>query len=122
MVSSKEGEDVVDGREPAPSLPSSGLPGPGHDPPHRADTGDLGRGFLDDDSRIVRTFAMQALADLAEHDEQMRRWVRPLLAELTRTGTPAMRSRGRTLLARLEQPGLSRRTGWRTRRWHDPRW
>jgi hypothetical protein len=34
----------------------------------------------------------------------MRRWVRPLLAELTRTGTPAMRSRGRQLLARLEQP------------------
>ena len=33
--------------------------------------------------------------------------VPPLLAELTRTGTPAMRSRGRTLLARLEQPGLS---------------
>ena len=49
---------------------------------------------------------MQALADLAE---QMRRWVRPLLAELTRTGTHAMRSRGRKLLARLEQPGLTRR-------------
>jgi hypothetical protein len=49
---------------------------------------------------------MQALADLAE---QMRRWVRPLLTELTRTGTHAMRSRGRKLLARLEQPGLTRR-------------
>jgi hypothetical protein len=35
--------------------------------------------------------------------------VRPLLAELTRTGTHAMRSRGRKLLARLEQPGLTRR-------------
>ena len=52
---------------------------------------------------------MQALADLAE---QMRRWVRPLLAELTRTGTHAMRSRGRKLLARLEQPGLT----WRPAR------
>jgi hypothetical protein len=52
---------------------------------------------------------MQALADLAEHDEQMRRWVLSLLAELTRTGTPAMRSRGRKLLARLEQPSLTRR-------------
>jgi hypothetical protein len=39
----------------------------------------------------------------------MRRWVRPLLAELTRTGTPAMRSRGRQPVARLEHPGLSRR-------------
>jgi len=48
---------------------------------------------------------MQALADLAERDQQIRRWVLPLLAELTRTGTPAMRSRGRKLLARLEQPG-----------------
>ena len=72
------------------------------------------RGLIDDDSRIVRTCAMRALADLAEHDEQMRRWVRPLLAELTRTGTPAMRSRGRKLLARLEQPGLSGRPAGRT--------
>ena len=78
-------------------------------PPQRARAITILRGFVDDDSRIVRTFAMQALADLAEHDEQMRRWVLPLLAELTRTGTPAMRSRGRKLLARLEQPGLSRR-------------
>ena len=77
-------------------------------PPQRARAITILRGFVDDDSRIVRTFAMQALADLAEHDEQMRRWVLPLLAELTRTGTPAMRSRGRKLLARLEQPGLSR--------------
>jgi hypothetical protein len=46
-------------------------------PPQRARPIAILRGFLDDDSRIVRTFAMQALADLAEHDEQMRRWVRP---------------------------------------------
>lgn len=64
---------------------------------------------------------MQALADLAEHDEQMRRWVRPLLAELTRTGTPAMRSRGRQLLARWSSPSQPA-TGWRNRRWHDPSW
>jgi hypothetical protein len=73
--------------------------------PQRARAIALLRGFLDDDSRIVRTCAMQALADLAERDQQIRRWVLPLLAELTRTGTPAMRSRGRKLLARLEQPG-----------------
>jgi hypothetical protein len=58
-------------------------------------------GFLDDDSGIVRTFAMQALADLAEGDERLRRRVLPLLAELTRTGPPAMRSRGYKLLGRL---------------------
>jgi hypothetical protein len=62
-----------------------------------------------EDSRIVRTFAMQALAELAEGDEQLRRRVLPLLAELTRTGTPAMRSCGRRLLARLQQAELSRR-------------
>ena len=83
-------------------------------PPQWARAITMLRGFLDDDSRIVRTCAMRALADLAEHDEQMRRWVRPLLAELTRTGTPAMRSRGRKLLARLEQPGLSGRPAGRT--------
>ena len=52
-----------------------------------------------------RTFAMQALAGLAERDEQMRRWVRPLLAELTRIGTPAMRSRGRKLSPAWSSPG-----------------
>jgi hypothetical protein len=60
-------------------------------------------GFLDDDSRTVRTFAMPALADLAQGDERLRRRVLPLLTELTRTGTPAMRSRGRKLLARLQR-------------------
>jgi hypothetical protein len=49
---------------------------------------------------------MPALADLAEGDEQLRRRVLPLLAELTGTGTPAMRSRGRKLLARLQRADL----------------
>jgi HEAT repeat protein len=52
-------------------------------PPQRAQAITILRGFLDDDSRIVRTIAIQAVADLAEHDEEMRSWVRPLLAELT---------------------------------------
>jgi hypothetical protein len=46
---------------------------------------------------------MQALADLAMGDEQLRGRVLPLLRELASTGTPAMRSRGRKLLARLEE-------------------
>jgi hypothetical protein len=53
-----------------------------------------------------RTFAMQALADLAERDEQMRRWVRPLLA-LTRIGTPAMR----TAAASSRPPGAAPAAG-----------
>lgn len=83
-------------------------------PPQRVQAITILRGFVDDDSRIVRTSAMQALGDLAEHDEQMRRWVLPLLAELNRTGTPVMRSRGHKLLARLEQPGLTRRPAGET--------
>ena len=58
-------------------------------------------GYLSDKSKIVKTFSMQALADLAEHDASLRSQVIPLLEELTRTGSPAMKSRGRKLLERL---------------------
>jgi hypothetical protein len=43
-------------------------------------------GFLDDDSRIERTFAMQALADLAAGDAALRSRVIPLLEHLAETG------------------------------------
>jgi hypothetical protein len=58
-------------------------------------------GYLEDKSAIVKTFAMQALAELAERDENLRPKVVQLLEELTRTGSPAMVSRGRKLLRRL---------------------
>lgn len=57
--------------------------------------------YLNDASSIVKTFAMQALADLAEQDDRLRPQVIPLLEELTQTGSPAMQSRGRKLLRRL---------------------
>ncbi len=57
--------------------------------------------YLDDPSKIVKTFAMQALADLAEEDASLRAQVIELLEGLTESGSPAMRSRGRKLLARL---------------------
>ncbi len=57
--------------------------------------------YLSDESKIVKTFSMQALADLAEQDAGLRSQVVPLLEELTRTGSPAMKSRGRKLLERL---------------------
>jgi len=59
--------------------------------------------YLSDKSKIVKTFSMQALADLAEQDASLRPQVIQLLEELTRTGSPAMKSRGRKLLARLSQ-------------------
>ena len=58
-------------------------------------------GYLDDESKIVKTFTMQALADFAERDANLRPRVIELLKELTETGSPAMKSRGRKLLKRL---------------------
>jgi hypothetical protein len=57
--------------------------------------------YLNDKSKIVKTFSMQALADLAEEDTHLRDRLIPLLEGLTETGSPAMRSRGRRLLANL---------------------
>ena len=51
--------------------------------------------------RFVKTFSMQALADLAEQEPELRPQVIPLLEEATLTGNPAMKSRGRKLLERL---------------------
>lgn len=60
-------------------------------------------GYLTDPSRIVKTFAMQALADIASHDAELRDPIVSRLQELTRTGSPAMKSRGRKLLATLRR-------------------
>ncbi len=57
--------------------------------------------YLKDESRIVRTFAMQALADLAEGDRRLRPYAAKLIKRLTTTGSPAVQSRGRKLLERL---------------------
>jgi HEAT repeat protein len=57
--------------------------------------------YLDDDSKIVKTFSMQALADFAQTDASLRSRVVPLLEELTETGSPAVKSRGRKLLRML---------------------
>lgn len=57
--------------------------------------------YLDDTSRIVKTFSMQALADIALHDNNLRPTVVRRLKSLVRTGSPAMKTRGRKLLAML---------------------
>ncbi|HMV18559.1 MAG TPA: hypothetical protein PLN96_17725 [Zoogloea sp.] len=58
-------------------------------------------GYTADPSRIVRTEAMQALADLARRHPRFTDEVRRLLTALAASGTPAMQARGRRLLARL---------------------
>lgn len=59
--------------------------------------------YLRDRSRIVKTFSMQALADIAAQDAELRPSIVRQLRKHTRTGSPAMKSRGRRLLERLQQ-------------------
>jgi hypothetical protein len=65
-------------------------------------------GYLNDRSSIVRTFAMQALADLTRRAPRLRPTVLGRLRKLTAGGTPAMKARGRKLLTELE--GLTSRS------------
>jgi len=57
--------------------------------------------YLDDQSSIVKTFAMQAMADIANTNEKLVPEIRELLTSLTKQGTAAMRARGRKLLRHL---------------------
>lgn len=61
------------------------------------------RRYLDDRSSIVKTSAMQAMADIASIDDAFMPEVKVLLTGLTTTGTAAMRARGRKLLRQLER-------------------
>jgi len=61
--------------------------------------------WLQDSSSIVKTCALQGLADLTRRNASLQPHVLDLLRTLTRTGTPAMRARGRMLLKRMETAG-----------------
>lgn len=63
--------------------------------------------YLDDRSSIVKTCALQGLADLTEEDPNIRPKVLELLREATRNGTPAMKARSRKLLLHLERSNSS---------------
>ncbi len=63
-------------------------------------------GYLENRSSIVKTFALQGLAELAQDDPSLRPGVIEILREATRNGTPAMKARSRKLLARLEGRGV----------------
>jgi HEAT repeat protein len=58
--------------------------------------------YLEDRSSIVRTFALQGLADLAQDDPSIQPKVIEILRTATRTGTPAMKARSRKLLLRMK--------------------
>lgn len=67
----------------------------------RAQVIDTLLGYTNDQSSIVKALAMQALADLALQDPALRPEMRRHIAELSLTGTPAMKARGRKLLKLL---------------------
>src|SRR5271157_5994560 len=59
--------------------------------------------YLEDRSSIVKTFALQGLADLAQHEPGIRLTAVDILREAAHSGTPAMKARSRKLLNGLER-------------------
>lgn len=60
------------------------------------------RRYLEDRSSIVKTFALQGLADLARNEPAIRTQVIEVLQVALQSGTPAMKARSRKLLLDLE--------------------
>jgi hypothetical protein len=60
------------------------------------------RCYLNDRGSIVKTAAMHGLTALTRHDPELMPEVVDMLRILSRSGTPAMRARGRILLKQLE--------------------
>jgi len=54
-----------------------------------------------DESKIVKTFSMQTLADLAKKDEQIKPKIINLIKGMIKNGSPAIISRGKKLLKQL---------------------
>ncbi len=61
------------------------------------------KSYLKDKSSIVKTFAMQAMADLAKDDKSYRPKVIKIVNGALESGTPAMQSRARKLREELEK-------------------
>jgi hypothetical protein len=59
--------------------------------------------YLNDKSKIVVTFAMQALSDLALKRVEASARVIRAIEKLSRTGSPAIQSRGKKLLLKLKK-------------------
>lgn len=63
----------------------------------------LMKSYLKDNSRIVRTSAMQTLADIALQNGRYLPEVRTIIEKLMAEGSPAMKARGRKLMAKLKK-------------------
>ena len=57
--------------------------------------------FLSDRSSIVKTCALQGLAELAQGNPELRSEVIGIVEQASRAGTPAMKARARKLLPKL---------------------
>ena len=69
----------------------------------REDVYNLMLTYLKDDSRIVKTFAMQALSDLSMLDNSYFNRVYSIIKQLEKDGVPSQQSRARKLLLILEK-------------------
>lgn len=56
-----------------------------------------------DESKIVKTFSMQTLADFAERDESIRSHIIKIIEEIMKTGSPAVISRGKKLIRKFKR-------------------
>ena len=61
------------------------------------------RRYLSDRSSIVKTFALQGLADLAQLEPALRESTKTLIEDAARTGTAAMKARARKLVRTMEK-------------------
>jgi hypothetical protein len=60
-------------------------------------------GYLGDRSSIVKTYALEGMAELVGEDTKLRTAVMEILREAARNGTAAMKARARKLLMRMER-------------------
>jgi len=60
-------------------------------------------GYLDDKSKIVQTFSIQALTELALDDPSIRSQVINTMEELVTSGSPAVKNRAKKLLVLLSK-------------------
>jgi hypothetical protein len=63
--------------------------------------------FLKDQSKIVQTFSMQALADISRHDPSFHALARRVIERHIRSGSLSTRSRGKKLLAHFHRQSAS---------------
>jgi HEAT repeat protein len=63
---------------------------------------DLFESYLSDKSSIVRTWAMNGLAELAKQDPKLKAKVVPLLERALSSGTPAMKARARKIFKEIK--------------------